>query len=142
MSYATVEMLVDRFGAALLERLTDRADPPAGEIDSDVIARALADTDALIDGYLAGRYRLPLAEIPRQIPPIALAIAIYKLHVYSPEEKIARDFEAALKSLREIAAGTIILTAETLAPQPTGGTGARITDRARPLTEKNLKGWI
>lgn len=142
MSYATLDMLVDRFGAELLERLTDRADPPAGEIDGAVVDRALADTRAMIDGYLAGRYRLPLAEIPPQIPPIALAIAIYKLHVYSPEEKITRDFEAALKSLREIAAGTIVLTAETLAPTPTGGTGARITDRDRPLSEDNLKGWI
>ena len=64
MGYVTQQQLVDRFGERLLLQVADRADPPAGTINADVVARALADTDAMIDGYLAGRYILPLAATP------------------------------------------------------------------------------
>ena len=142
MPYATLQGLTDRFGADMIERLTDRADPPAGEIDADVVAQALTDTDGIIDGYLRARYDTPLAEVPAQIADIALSIAIYRLHRWEPDPKIRRDYEDALRSLREIAAGTIRLTVAAIAPTPTGGTGARMTDRERPLTEGNLKGFI
>lgn len=141
-SYASLETLTDRYGAETIERLTDRADPPAGAIDEDVVNRALADTDGEIDGYLRTRYVTPLAEVPPQIVNIALSIAFYRLHRWEPDPKVRRDYEDALRSLREIANGTIRLTAETVAPTETGGTGARVTDRARPFTEDNMTGFI
>src|SRR5690606_6605607 len=49
------------FRRPLLVALTDRAEVATGEIDQDVVDRALADTDAMIDGYIAARYALPLA---------------------------------------------------------------------------------
>ncbi|WP_370269238.1 gp436 family protein [Nioella sp.] len=142
MSYATLLTLTDRFGAETLVRLTDRADPPAGVIDEDVVERALADTDGVIDGYLRARYVTPLTEVPPQITDIALSIAIYRLHRWEPDTKIRRDYEDALRSLREIANGTIRLTATTVAPMQSGETGARLTDRERPFTAQNLKGFI
>lgn len=142
MAYTDQTQLTDRFGEAFLIRLTDRAEPAAGAIDADVIARALADTDAMIDGYLAGRYALPLDTTPPLVADLALVIAIYKLHVYEPDQKIRADYEDALKQLREIASGTIKLNVAGLEPEGTGGTGARVTDRERPMTEANLKGFI
>lgn len=141
MPYATLASLTDRFGAETLERLTDRADPPAGAIDEDVVMRALTDTDGEIDGYLRARYVTPLTEVPAQIVNIALSIAFYRLHRWEPDPKVRRDYEDALRSLREIANGTIRLTAET-APTETGGTGARVTDRERPFTADNMTGFI
>jgi len=142
VTYATLQGLINRYGAGMIEQLTDRSDPPAGMIDTEVVARALTDTDGMIDGYLRARYRTPLAEVPPQVADIALSIAVWKLHRYAPNEKIAEDYKDALRVLREIAGGTIVLTAESVEPVPTGGTGARITDRERPLTEANLKGFI
>lgn len=142
MGYARFDGLRDRYGADMILRLTEREGEGGGGSDPAAIDRALADTDALIDGYLRGRYVTPLAETPPQIADIALSIVIYKLHRWSPEEKIRRDYEDAVKMLREIAAGTIHLTATELAPVPTGGTGARMTDRDRPLTADNLRGYI
>ncbi|MEZ5752855.1 MAG: DUF1320 domain-containing protein [Paracoccaceae bacterium] len=142
MTYATLQGLTDRFGADTIERLSDHASPPAGAIDEAVVDRALADTDGLIDGYLRARYVTPLAEVPPQIVDLALSIAIYKLHRWEPDKKIRTDYEDALRALRDIAAGTILLTASTVAPTPTGGTGARVTDRERPFTPENLTGFI
>ena len=59
--YASVNDMVSRFGEAELLRL---AMTPTGELDQAAITIALQDAGALIDGYLAGRYPLPLAHIP------------------------------------------------------------------------------
>lgn len=142
MTYATQDQLADRFGAGFLVQLTDRGEIATGVVDVAVIDRALADTDAMIDGYLAGRYALPMAATPPLIADLAQVIAIYKLHVYLPNEKISADYQDALKQLREIAAGTIKLDVAGAEPAGTGGTGVRVTDRERPMTEANLKGFI
>jgi len=142
MAYATQAQLIDRFGEDFLIRLTDRAEPATGAIDANVVARAIADTDAMIDGYIAGRYALPLAENPPLVIDLAQVIAIYKLHVYEPDQKIRADYEDAMRQLREIAGGTIKLPVAGLDPEGAGGTGVRVTDRERPMTEDNLKGFI
>lgn len=142
MTYATQAQLTDRFGEGFLVDLTDRGAVATGAIDVDVIDRALADTDAMIDGYLKGRYVLPMAATPPLIADLAQTIAIYKLHVYQPNEKIVADYDQALRQLREISAGTIKLDVAGVEPAGTGGTGARATDRERPMTEATMKGFI
>ncbi len=142
MTYATTQQLEDRFGHRLLLDLTDRADPPVGQIDVDVVDRVLTDTDALIDGYLKGRYVLPLAETPPLIVDLALTIAIYKLHTYSPDPKIEEDYKMALRSLEMVGKGTIRLPVEGAEPKDTGGGGARVTDRERPFSAATMKGFI
>lgn len=142
MTYATQAQLTERFGERLLVELTDRGEVVTDTIDSDVVDRALADTDAMIDGYLAARYALPMATVPPLITDLAQVIAIYKLHVFEPNEKIRKDYEDALRQLREISSGAIKLPIAGLEPAGTGGTGARVTDRERPMTEQNLKGFI
>lgn len=142
MPYVTLQQLIDRYGESTLVRATDRGEVAAGIIDQAVIDRAIADTDAVIDGYLAGRYALPLNTPQPLLADIAGAVAIWKLHTYEPDPKIKADYEAALRSLREISAGTIRLSAAGLEAAGTGGSGARITDRERPFTAENLKGFI
>lgn len=142
MSYATLDQLKSRFGDDLLIRVTDRATPRTGLIDTSVVDQALEDTDAVIDGYLEARYALPVVTVPAQLKDIALAIAIYKLHVFSAEDKITTDYQDALRSLREIAKGGIILTIAGKPAANNGASGVRITDRKRPFTNDNLKDFI
>jgi phage gp36-like protein len=127
---------------ATLAQQTDRAAPPAGMVDAAVVDRALADTDAMIDGFVAARYRLPLAEVPSLLADLAQAIAIWKLHRYAPDPKIEADYRDARRTLEAIAAGGVRLPVAGIEPAGTGGSGARITDRERPFTEANLKGFI
>ncbi|WP_082705051.1 phage protein Gp36 family protein [Tritonibacter horizontis] len=51
MPYTTVEDLSDRYGEGLPISLTDRAETPTGAIVQDTADQAIADADALIDGY-------------------------------------------------------------------------------------------
>lgn len=143
MTYATLANLTDRFGADMLIGLTDRAQPASGQIGVPTVERALKDADAMIDGYIAGRYALPLNEVPPQIIDIAQMLAIWKLHTYKPDEKIEIDYREALKSLRDISDGKITLNLPSNAtPTTVDGGGAQLTDRERPLTAANLKGYI
>ena len=142
MPYATLQQLSDRYGVAMLLDLTDRAEVATGAIDADVVDRALADADELINGYLAARYTLPLAITPGLVAVLAAQVAIWNLHTGSPNEKVAEDYKQALRTLEAISKGTIKLPVGGVEPASSGGTGARMTDRERPLTAENLKGFI
>lgn len=142
MSYTTLDQLKKRFGDDILIRVTDRTNPPTGLIDVDTVDQALLDTDAIIDGYLQARYALPVASVPTQLRDLAMSIAIYKLHIYSAEDKITQDYKDALRTLREISDGTIVLTIAGKSASNNGASGVRITDRERPFTNKNLSGFI
>lgn len=142
MTYASQAELEERYGEPMLILLTDRADPPANAIDTAVVARALNDADAEIDGYVRGRYQLPFATTPDGVRDLALAIAIYKLHRDTSSDKVRQDYEDAVSRLKLIALGTIRLDVAGAEPPAATGSGVRITDRERPLTAENMKGFI
>jgi len=141
-SYTDLARLTARFGADMLIRATDRAEVPMGAIDTIVVAKACDDATALIDGYLAGRYALPLAEVPPLLAALAEDIAIWRLHPYEPDGKLKADYDAAMRALRDISTGTIRLAVSGVEAPSTGTTGAQFTDRERPLTQDSMKGFI
>lgn len=142
MTYATRQMMIDSYGEQMLVMLTDRAEEPTGEIDEVVLGRALAGADARIDGFLKGRYLLPLTETPPLIAEIALAIAIRKLHRHSPNDEIKDAHKEAMSMLDRIGDGRVRLDVAGIEPATSNTSGARITDRERPLTAENMKGFI
>lgn len=142
MTYATLANLTDRFSEAMLVSLTDRGEFATGTVDVTVVNRALADTDAVIDGYLARRYALPLSVSQPLLTDIAGAIAIWKLHTSEPDPKIESDYKAAIAMLKDISTGVIALTAAGIEAPSTGGTGVQFTDRDRNMTQDNMTGLI
>lgn len=141
-AYTDLARLTARYGADMLIRATDRGPVPTGTIDAAVVAKACDDAAALIDGYLAGRYALPLAEVPPLVSALAEDIAIWRLHPYEPGDKLKADYDAAMRSLRDIGSGAIRLSVAGIDAPATGSTGAQFTDRERPLTEASMKGFI
>lgn len=142
MPYTTLEDLIDRYSEGLLIQLTDRADVATGAIDEDAVADAIADADAVINGYVGARYKLPMAEVPPLLADVAKAISVYKLHSFEPSRKIEADYRDALATLKEISKGTITLDVAGVVPATTGSASARVTDRERPMTEDSMKGFI
>lgn len=142
MPYTSLDDLTARYGERLLVALTDRGDVATGAVDTSVVDRALADTDAVIDGYLGGRYALPLTAVPTILADLAQSIAIWKLHVAAADPKIEADYKDALRALRDIAAGTITLSVAGVAPAGSGGSGARVAAGDPLLTPQTLKGFI
>lgn len=102
----------------------DRSTWPAGEVaQADAalqrVQDAIAEADALIDGYLATRgYALPLQLSPTStgksmLTVWARAIARYLLNgsriTDESKDPVARDYRDALKRLADIAAGKLSL---------------------------------
>lgn len=142
MSYASQAQLQERFGEKMLRDLTDRATPPAGAIDSAVINRALADTDAMIDGHLLGRYALPLTATPDLLRDLALTISIYKLHRVVTDEKIRLDYQDAMRTLAAIANGTVRLSIAGAEPEGAAAGEVKSNVPQRPLSGGVMDGFI
>lgn len=142
MAYCTLQDLQDRIGSPALVDLTDRGEVPTGAIDVAVVERAIADADAVIDGFVGVKYALPLPAVPSVVADLSKSIALYKLHPYQPDEKIATDYKDAIAMLRMIAEGKAKLPLPSGEPKAQGGSGARVTDRDRPMTEAGLKSFI
>lgn len=143
MAYCTLQQLNDRFGPATIVALTDRADEPTGQVDLEVLNRAIDEADATIDGYLAARYALPLAAVPSLLTTLSMDITIWRLHLSEPSAKVKADYDAALRSLRDIGAGTIrIPGAGGLEPAAPSTSGVVVTDRDRPFAANEMKGFI
>jgi phage gp36-like protein len=142
MPYCTVDDLTARYGQALLVQISDRADAPTGEVDLDLVNAAIANADALIDGYLLGRYALPLESVPALVKDWSLRVAIYYAHGQVVDQKIADDYAAALKQLSQVASGAIRLNIAGAEPATSGATGVEATDTERVITPDSMRGYI
>ena len=105
MSYATVAELQDRLGEPRLTQLTDLQDPPIGLVDQVGAQKALDDASGEIDGYLVGRYTLPLATPPAVLRVHCITIAHYRLLGERADEVTREAYKAACAFLASVAKG-------------------------------------
>lgn len=120
MAYATAQDLIDRYGEDELVHITDRLG--SGQIDAAVVSGALADAEAIIDGYLAGRYPLPLASVPPNLVLLACTLARYQLWANRASEEIRQRYEDAIRYLERVASGSILLKMDASGlPDPVQG---------------------
>jgi len=120
MPYATVADLLARLGEARLVQLTDLHDPPLGLVDEAVAQKALDDAAAEIDGYLAGRYVLPLATMPAVLRVHAVTLAVYRLLRDAVGEVEREEYKAVRQYLERVAEGRVALFPPNTAPAVPG----------------------
>jgi phage gp36-like protein len=142
MSYCTLQNLTDRYGAQLLIEISDRGERASDTVDEALISRAIADADALIDGYLKARYALPLAPVPPIVTDLSQSIAIYRAHARVADEKITADYKDALKILAQISSGVIKLDVAGVEPAASGAMEVCTNNPERPLSAATMKGYI
>jgi len=144
MAYVTLDQLEARFGTDLLIRRTDRFNRPPTTIDTVVVAATIADAEALIDGYLAKAYALPLSVVPPILARVAADIAIYYLMGDTAEKDGSwhRAYREATAWLTDVSKGLIQLEAAGVAPGPSGGGAVQANTPERPLTAATMKGYI
>ncbi len=118
--YATAQDLIDRFGSERLRELTDIEAPATGAIRASVLMAKLADADAEIDGYLVGRYALPMAAWPAVLKVHACSIAWYRLLGSLADAGARQDYEDATTYLVKVAEGRVVLVAPAAAPAAAG----------------------
>jgi phage gp36-like protein len=127
--YCTLQDLIDRFGEDELVRLSTEANS-LGEFPTTInqvqVDRAIADAEATIDSYLAGRYPLPLAQIPPVLNRHACDMARYFLQDRSPLEEVKNRYSDAIRFLEKVASGAITLGIDSLGNRPETNDGAVI----------------
>lgn len=108
--YATVNDFILRVGEFQTMQLTDREN--TGDVNSAVLEVALSDSASQIDGYLVGRYALPLPTIPQNLTRICCDLTRYRLASMSEvsiTEEIIERYKLSLRELEGIASGKISL---------------------------------
>ncbi len=116
MSYTTTEELLLRFGEAELTELTDRQEE--GVLDTDVLDSSISDVGAIIDGYLRGRYSLPVGANPI-LTGAASDMVRYSLYTDRIPEEVATRNKDAIATLKRISDGLILLDESTATPTAT-----------------------
>ena len=135
MPYATQADLEARFRQQELIELTDESG--IGVIDAAAVAVALADADSEINGYLAGRYALPLAQTSPELVRLACDIARYKLYDTRATEQVKARYDDAIKKLRDVSRGVASLGIDQ-ASQPVAVAGsASISSGGRDFSRAN-----
>lgn len=142
MAYATAQDMIDRFSEQQLREVTD---PEIEEIKVAALDRALEDATDEIDGYLEGRYRLPLQSPPRSLRILACNIAMYRLltlRQIDVMEDQRQRYDDAVKYLRAVADGKInlglALNGQTVAP---AGGPTLVAGPERTFSRDRLKGF-
>jgi phage gp36-like protein len=119
MAYATEANLQSRFGTQEIADLLDRDNNSTA--DTNALSSAQEDTDAIIDGYISGRYDTPLDPVPNVIVNIAANIVRYTLWGNNAPEEVRKRYEDSIKTLKDIQSGKFSLPADTTASESTGG---------------------
>lgn len=108
MPYATRQDLIDRYGE---DEIAQRESVlPEGAVDL-----ALADAAAVVDGYVATIYTVPLAPVPDNIPRVVCQIARFGLLGSSNDEQSRADYASAIAWLKDVSAGRSLLPGVALA---------------------------
>lgn len=140
MTYATQQDMIDRFAQTELVQLTDRAN--TGNIDATVLGQALADANAAIDGYLQGRYTLPLAVVPQVLTQYACDIARYRLYDDAASEQVQKRYDDAIKFLELVAQGKITLGLSSGGDAPAEADGAQMEGTDPVFRREDSTGFI
>ncbi|WP_421173759.1 gp436 family protein [Aeromonas enteropelogenes] len=140
MTYATPTDLDERYGAYFITQLSDKDN--LGERQELTITRALEDADELINGYLDGRYPLPLNTVPRVLMRIACSVARYYLEEACATERSDDDYKMAIKMLEKIGKGELSLGLSTEGERPEPGTSVEIVSGGHVFGRHRSKGFI
>lgn len=97
--YATEANLVARFGQEVDQLKLMHAST------STAVEDALQDATEEINGYIGGRYALPLPNVPSNLERMACDIARYRLYFQQPTEEVRKRYEDAISFLKLVATG-------------------------------------
>jgi phage gp36-like protein len=139
-AYATPQDMVDLFGEPEMRSLSDIDQVATGAVVTARLQKALEVATGEVDGYLVGRYALPLATVPSTVATHVVCIARYHLMGAQPDERAMADRKAALAYFGKVASGDIPLFAPAQAVVPSGGGNGALMQSAGSVFARN-GGW-
>ena len=123
--------------------LAQLSDPQGAVVDEVVLSGALADASAEIDGYLQGRYALPVADPPAVLKRIACDIAMYRLLALRPLgdlEDARNRYSDAVRYLESVSRGVVQLGIGAGAQSAPQEAGPEAVSATRLFTRDTMQG--
>lgn len=115
MFYCTIEDIETQTSTPTLIQLS--SDNGQEEVNRVVVEEAIIYSSTLIDGYLRGRYSLPLDAHFPLLRILAIDLSIYRLYSRRMRnempEVIQTNYDNAISTLRDIQKGVITLESES-----------------------------
>jgi len=113
--YCTTEDIQKQVSRDTLIQLTD--DNQLGDIDSEIVQESIFYAETLINGYLLGRYNLPVVSfIPNLLKILSIDLSIYRLYSRRFQtdipDSINEKYKNSVKILEQIQKGIICLEIE------------------------------
>lgn len=139
--YASVQDLQDRYPQRDLAQLTD---PDGLVVDAAKLERALAGASAVIDGYLQGRYPLPLAQVPEVLVEYACDVAMYRLQTLRPADDIedARArYRDVIRYLEQVSRGDLQLGLSPADQPAQQSAGPEVLSPGRQFSRGSMRGY-
>ena len=144
MSYATPQDIMNRYPNRDLVQLTNE-DPTITTINTAALQQALDDASAEIDGYLGGRFTLPLTDAPEVLNRLVCDVAIYRLQSLRPIHDLAdarRRYHDAIAMLTRVASGEMTLGSGADGRETSIAQSAeQAAEPVRVFNRKRLKGF-
>ena len=144
MGYATNADVETRLGTALYVQLAD--DAGTGAANEGVVNEARAAAEAEVNGYLAGRYRVPVdtsssPETATLLKSVTLDLVEWRLHARRPPvpEDVRSKWAAAVKWMEGVAVGRLWLPGEPAGSESCGPVAAAVGE-SRLLSRSELEG--
>lgn len=122
MTYATRNDLELSFGTLEVQQLSDRLVPALGATNDAVLTFVLTNATGIMNGYIVGRYQLPItdANALAALKPHCCAITRYMLMSNSADDQAKDMYKAAIDFLTAVGKGTINLIPPADVPTPSG----------------------
>jgi phage gp36-like protein len=143
VAYASLEDLRKLLPLGTLVALTD--DEGLGTVNEGRVEEALKQAQAEVDGYLGGRYRVPLSPVPEAARRLTADIALYNLYARTVEaipETRRERYRNAVRQLEAVARGEMSLGVEPApsAPADSSAESSTPTD-GRTFSREKLEGF-
>lgn len=138
MTYASLDDLINRAGAAEIRQVADRDHD--GTPDAEVVTAALEHADNIVNGYVGAKYSLPLASTPPLLLTWSVSIARHFLHRDGPPEHVIADYKDAISALKDVSRGALALP-DLLGVEPAATSGSFMSSTPSPHFSL-LKDWL
>lgn len=140
MAYCTLDDIEKKIDKYELIQATD--DDDTGSVNVDNVDSAIAAADSEINGYLAGKYSVPLDPVPEILKTLAVDMSIYHIFLrrMGPPEHRKVQYDNSTKFLKSVAKGEIRLGVGD--PQGSGSSEQpEFTGPVRVFSRDSMKGW-
>lgn len=141
MPYATQADMIDRFDEAEVIALADR--DLDGVIDASIVTVAIDSAGREIDGYISGRFTLPLSTVPELLTDICCDIARYRLcgGAVQTTDEVRDRYKDAVKMLGMIRDGKMTLGLDATSQVVGGGDTVLINNGQRKFDKDSLSDY-